>query len=90
MVKSPDARCTTRWQPGTITGLNSATNVEVDGIPRHIADLRLVPDVTEEMCDIDLGLGHPPMDNILADVQDVRPHREVRPPNRWGNNIYDI
>ena len=45
-VRPGTARCTTQWDRGIVTGLNSTNNVEVDGVPRHILDLR--PIVTDE------------------------------------------
>ena len=44
--KPPDSKCTSRWDSGIVTGVLSTTNVEVDGIPRHVADLRM--DVSTE------------------------------------------
>ena len=44
-IKPERAKCTT-WSKGTVTGLPSTTWVEVDGIPRHVVDCRLVPEVT--------------------------------------------
>ncbi len=41
-VKPPDSRCTTRWKIGCITKVTSVNNVEVDGMPRHVLDLRRV------------------------------------------------
>ena len=41
-VKPPGARCTTQWARGTVTARNSDSNVSVDGMPRHILDLRPV------------------------------------------------
>ncbi|GAB1600005.1 hypothetical protein Ahia01_000278000, partial [Argonauta hians] len=41
-VKPPDCRCTTQWGRGTVTGVNSRNNVSVDGVPRHILDIRRV------------------------------------------------
>ena len=40
------ARCTTQWVRGYVSGINSRQNVEVDGMPRHILDVR--PVVHEE------------------------------------------
>ena len=40
-VKPPGARCTAHWAEGTVTRIVSGTNVEVDGVPRHVADLRM-------------------------------------------------
>ena len=41
-VKPPHARCTTHWRKGLVTGINSGNNVSVDGMPRHILDVRRV------------------------------------------------
>ena len=41
-VKPGNARCTTRWQKGQVTEINSNNNVSVDGMPRHILDVRRV------------------------------------------------
>lgn len=51
-VKPAKAKCTTRWPEGIVTGVNSATNVEIDGMPRHVADCRSVQSKTVvEECD---------------------------------------
>ena len=50
-VKPGNARCTTRWLRGGVTGVNSANNVEINGMPRHVLDLRHVEgeeDLAEE------------------------------------------
>jgi transposase InsO family protein len=39
-VKPPSTRCTTSWPMGTVTGINSSRNIEVNGVPRHISDVR--------------------------------------------------
>ncbi|QQP49389.1 Putative LOC101234602 [Caligus rogercresseyi] len=39
-VKPPNAKCTTKWTTGKVTGVNSRFNIEVDGTPRHISHLR--------------------------------------------------
>ena len=41
-VKPPNARCTTQWRKGIVTGINSRNNISVDGMPRHILDIRRV------------------------------------------------
>lgn len=43
-VKPPNVRCTSRWKSGTVTGLPSERSVEVGGIPRHLGDVRAVPE----------------------------------------------
>lgn len=42
-VKPPHATCTTRWRPGSVTGVISENVVEVAGVPRHVLDLRGAP-----------------------------------------------
>ena len=39
-VKPPKAKCTTKWKKGRVTRVNSSNNIEVDGMPRHVLDLR--------------------------------------------------
>ena len=39
-IKPPDGRCTSKWGKGVVTEVNSSNNVSVDGMPRHILDLR--------------------------------------------------
>lgn len=41
-VKPPQSRCTSQWSTGRVTGVNSANNIEVDGMPRHVLDIRPV------------------------------------------------
>ena len=39
-VKPPHGRCDTRYGTGKVTGVISQHAVEVDGVPRHVRDLR--------------------------------------------------
>ena len=39
-VKPHEARCTSLWNPGIVTNVNSEHNVEVDGVPRHVCDMK--------------------------------------------------
>ena len=39
-VKPHGARCTSLWNPGIVTKVNSEHKVEVDGVPRHACDMR--------------------------------------------------
>lgn len=41
-VKPSDVRCDVRYKTGVVTGVVSEHAVEVDGIPRHVRDLRSV------------------------------------------------
>ena len=48
-VKPGNARCTTRWMRGGVTRVNSANNIDVDGVPRHVLDIRrVVEDSSDE------------------------------------------
>ena len=40
VVKPKDGKCTSRWPLGRVTGVTSANNVDIDGVPRHILDIR--------------------------------------------------
>ena len=39
-VRPHGVRCTSLWNPGIVTKVNSEHNVEVDGVPRHVCDMR--------------------------------------------------
>lgn len=41
-VKPMGARCTTQWKVGHITQVMSSTNVKVDGVSRHVRDVRQI------------------------------------------------
>ena len=48
-VKPPGARCVSEWREGKVTRVHSSTNVEVDGVPRHVGDLRKRVGVSEPL-----------------------------------------
>ena len=50
-VKPGSARCTTHWTRGEVTGINSSNNIEVDGMARHVLDLRRVVEESNESSD---------------------------------------
>lgn len=50
-VKPGNAHCTTRWREGVVTGINSDSNVEVDGMARHILDIRKRDEGGEDGCE---------------------------------------
>ena len=41
-VKPPNVKCTTQWKKGVVTEVNSPNNFSVNGMPRHVLDLRRV------------------------------------------------
>ena len=79
-VKPPGARCTTQWNRGMVTGSHSDNNISVDGVPRHILDVRPVKglpmnyDQQEELRASDARPG-----------PRQRPQRDRRPPN-WAQD----
>ena len=89
-VKPPDSRCTTRWIEGVVTGTLSKTSIEVDGVPRHVADCRGVPAKPEESTlvpaetDEDGGDGSDPMPALR------RSTRERRPPAYLQDYVCDL
>ena len=50
-VKPAHSRCTSKWEKGVVTDVNSVNNISVDGMPRHILDIRRV--VTNDDLDAD-------------------------------------
>jgi len=42
-VKPHPCKCTSVWQEGRVTGKGNTLTVEIDGVPRHVADIRVVP-----------------------------------------------
>ncbi len=72
-MKPPNAQCTTQWGRGVITDVQSPNNLSVDGIPRHILDLRRVVHV-----DDDVSAG--PEGNEDEPVAMQRPQRESAVP----------
>ena len=92
-VKPPSAKCTTPWGKGIVTNINSNSNVEVNGIPRHVADLRRVPEIQiheppavnpDPAAELNIEPG------IEPEIPQHRPQRQCNMPQRYGNNIYDV
>ena len=80
-VKPPNAQCTTKWKRGHITGISSRNNVSVDGMPRHILDVRKVltlPTLAEGPVEV------PAQEQLVGRgdgaADDVRPRRVTRRP----------
>ena len=67
-VKPPRARCTDTWNTGKVTAV-LPTQVEVNGIPRHVADIRHCP--SDE--------GQPELQEVSN--TSTRPQRNRRIPN---------
>ena len=39
-VNAPHGRCAIKYNVGRVTGITAAQNITVDGMPRHVKDLR--------------------------------------------------
>ncbi|KAK4318086.1 hypothetical protein Pmani_010884 [Petrolisthes manimaculis] len=91
-VKPRDARCTTRWCKGIVTDVNSENNISVDGMPRHVLDVRpvVVEDSPGEVLDSDSSLKD---SVVLASDQEVtrnvRPRRNAGPPAWMADYVCD-
>ena len=89
-VKPMSARCHSRWPVGRVTAINSRTNMDVNGVPRHISDLRIVPVVPEASSPVEES-SEPSASEGEENLGEMpsRPQRSRRPPDRYVNNIYD-
>lgn len=78
-VKPPIGRCTTQWGRGTVTGVNSKNNLEIDGMPRHVLDVRGVTIPTRAGV---LGTPEQQTEGLEENTQQARryPLRERRAP----------
>lgn len=76
-VKPPNIRCTSRWQRGRVTKINSNNNVEINGMPRHILDVRKIVHFEED-------IGNNEEEGTSTDSAS-RPQREHRTPS-WMND----
>ena len=95
-VKPPAARCTSQWGKGIVTQVNFRNNLSVDGMPRHVLDVRPVvtlPDPPEDAVDetiyeADSSEGHEqPQKGAQEDSQ--RPRRVTRPPAWMQDYVID-
>jgi len=75
-VKPPNARCSTTWNTGTVTRSQQGLSVEVDGVPRHIADVRLIPEDDFE----DTNLSEPDANSYEEESQSVAVGEEENNP----------
>lgn len=85
-VKPPDAKCTSQWKIGKVTDVHSANNLSVDGVPRHILDVRRLirPSEDEESSEEQSEGGEVDCGNNQEEVREQevlrRSQRERRPP----------
>ena len=64
--------------------------MDVNGVPRHISDLRIVPVVPEASSPVEES-SEPSVSEGEENLGEMpsRPQRSRRPPDRYVNNIYD-
>ena len=83
LVKHPGNRCTSRWNVGRVTGVTSSENVDVDGMPRHVLDLRrlFVDESDEGEDDVDTEEDEDEDDGteVEVNVEDELQPTELRP-----------
>lgn len=83
LVKPPDGRCSSHWSRGRVSRLVSANNVEVDGVPRHVLDIRrLFVEEDDDDDDGEAGATDAPHEQAPPEMPHElrRPTRARRPP----------
>ncbi|KAK7068838.1 hypothetical protein SK128_011371 [Halocaridina rubra] len=88
-VKLSNNRCPFRWQEGRVSWVESRNNVEVDGVPRHVLDIRhLFADQEESNGDEDDAVMSEESPESAVMTQPRRSNR-VRWPLVW-HQIYQM
>ena len=89
-VKPPQSSCTRPWREGDVTAVISDLSIEVNGVPRHIGDVRAVTNGNSG--DASRGEGEREVEsedeNVDDRVDDIetpvgRPRRNVRMFPTW-------
>ena len=96
-VKPPDARCTTQWRKGIVTNVNSVNNISVNGMPRHVLDVRpvVIPASpsggSSEMSSDDSSEAsvEPLVSNQRETGENLRPRKNRRPPVWMADYVSD-
>ena len=76
VVKAPNARCDTGWRVGQVTKANSPWNIEVDGVPRHLQDVRLARSISGGQ---EAKWRAPPLVIMIEDIQGDQEGQDERP-----------
>ena len=88
-VKPPGARCTTPWGRGIVTSVTEEGAVEVDGVHRHVADLRRVGLESEESSDSSGSSDEESSESVVA-VEPRRSSRIRARPWRYSDADYEF
>ena len=88
VVKPPGARCTTPWQVGTVTSVTTDGVIEVDGVHRHVSDIRGLPESSESSggSESDSESGNDSEESSAAIPREpycLRDRAQLRPPRRF-------
>lgn len=84
-VKPPNASCTDWWSEGIVTGdLPNRPAVEVDGVPRHVADLRHFPSESEVPMSSGTEENSPLKEMHVQSTRVLRPRSTLYPPDRFS------
>ena len=92
-VKPPNAKCTTVWSRGVVERLVSNTTVLVNGVNRHVADVRFsrhAADCSDGVSDIELaggGGGEEAVDDSAGDVRDDVAGDDTDAPDDDGDRV---
>ncbi len=86
-VKPPGARCTTRWRRGVVTNeVAGPLTVEVDGVPRHIADIRVCEASSDSESKVD-STEEEDGETEAPSAVSVRPQRTSIIPRRFSDYV---
>ena len=88
-VRPPGNRCSTQFSQGRVTGIVSDHSIEVNGIPRHVRDLRAASqDSNTAVTEMEEGLDDgAPSEGDVGDAEPRRSGRATRPPDRYEVSV---
>lgn len=95
-VKPDNIKCWKKWPIGTITGIISSTVVQVNGVNRHIADIRLSTGFvrSSKFNELDVTTDESETDSEIDEIQGCdetkRSDRVKRRPGWWFDYDVDI
>ena len=79
-VKPPDSKCTSEWNRGRVSDEGRGVSVEINGLPRHMSDVRPAPIVA----DLSIRESEEP----IADNLNLRRSTRVRRfPNKYADFV---
>ena len=86
LVKPPATRCTSQWDRGVVTGARGLRSVQINGVPRHIADVRAIPGNAQSV-ESSLSEDVDSEENNEDNEDERRPHRTRRLPSRYNDYV---